>query len=109
LDHARFRFPRSEGARGYNSIQKLSYAAVVFLLLPLMVLTGLAMSPSVSATLPVAELFGGRQSARSLHFIGMTLLLLFVIVHVGLVLTTGFSNLMRSMITGRFAIRRGVW
>ena len=108
-EHARFHFPKSEGARNYNAIQKLTYLAVLFVLLPLMVLTGLTMSPGVSAVLPLADLFGGRQSARSLHFIGMNLLIAFIIVHVGLVLITGFWNLMRSMITGKFAIEKGVY
>ncbi len=108
-EHARFRFPRSEGALDYNVIQKLTYLVVLFGLLPMMVLTGLTMSPSVSATVPLADLFGGRQSARSLHFISMWLIIGFVIVHVGLVLFTGFWNLMRSMLTGTFAYRKGVW
>jgi thiosulfate reductase cytochrome b subunit len=108
-EHARFRFPRSEGALAYNAIQKLTYLGVLFVLLPLMVLTGLTMSPSVTATLPIADLFGGRQSARSLHFIAMWLLVGFIIVHVGLVLFTGFRNLMRSMVTGKFAYRKGEW
>jgi thiosulfate reductase cytochrome b subunit len=107
--HARLRFPKSEGAVRYNVIQQLTYVAVLFGLLPLMVLTGLAMSPSFTATLPVDALFGGRQSARSVHFITMNLLLLFVFVHVLLVLLAGPWNLLRSMVTGRFAVRKGVW
>lgn len=107
-EHARFRFPKGEGARHYNVIQKFTYLAVLLVLLPMMVITGLTMSPSVTATVPLADLFGGRQSARSLHFIGMWLLVAFIVVHVGLVLFTGFWNLMRSMVTGKFAIQKGV-
>ena len=75
-------------------------------LLPLMLLTGLAMSPGVNAVVPLPDLFGGRQSARTVHFIVTNLLVLFVIVHVLLVLLSGVANNMRSMITGWFVIER---
>jgi thiosulfate reductase cytochrome b subunit len=71
-----------------------------------MVLTGLAMSPGVNAVVPLPDLFGGRQSARTVHFIVTNLLVLFVIVHVLLVLLSGVANNMRSMITGWFVIER---
>ncbi len=109
VSHAGLKFPKGEGARTYNVLQKIAYLAVLLGLLPLMVLTGLTMSPSFSATLPLAELFGGRQSARSLHFITMWLLVGFVLLHVGLVMLAGAWNLLRSMVTGRFAIRKGVY
>lgn len=107
-DHARFHFPKGEGARHYNVIQKFTYLTVLWVLLPLIVLTGLTMSPGFTAAIPLDTLFGGRQTARSLHFITMNLLIAFIAVHVGLVLVAGFGNLMRSMITGKFAIRKGV-
>jgi thiosulfate reductase cytochrome b subunit len=100
-DHARLRFPTGEAARSYNTLQKLSYFAVIFLLLPVMILTGLAMSPAMDANWPLlVDLFGGRQSARSIHFIVAFLLVGFTIVHVLLVLLSGPIHQMRGMITG---------
>jgi thiosulfate reductase cytochrome b subunit len=105
-DHVRLRVPRGEAARRYNFLQKLAYLTVVFLLLPIMVLSGLTMSPAVTAALPgLLDLFGGRQSARTIHFLVANLLVLFVIVHVIEVLLAGVVNGMRSMITGRYVIR----
>lgn len=98
LSHLRLRFHHT---RAYNTLQKLSYAGVLFILMPLMILTGLSMSPAMNAALPwLPELFGGRQSARTVHFVGMAMLVLFVIVHVVMVLAAGPINEMRSMITG---------
>jgi thiosulfate reductase cytochrome b subunit len=105
-DHIRLRVPRGEAARRYNVLQKLAYLTVIFLLLPLMVLSGLTMSPAVTAAVPgLLDLFGGRQSARTIHFLVANLLVLFVLVHVAEVLLAGAVNQMRSMITGRFVIR----
>ena len=105
-DHVRLRTPRGEAARRYNVLQKLTYLVVVFVLLPLMVLTGLTMSPAVTAALPeLLDLFGGRQSARTIHFLTANLLVVFVLVHVIEVLLAGAFNGMRSMITGRYAIK----
>ncbi|MCD7109431.1 cytochrome b/b6 domain-containing protein [Rhizobium sp. DKSPLA3] len=105
-DHARLRFPKGETARHYNALQKLAYLAVIVLMLPGMILTGLTMSPGFNAFAPwLLDLFGGRQSARTLHFIFATSLVAFVIVHIAMVLASGVVNTMRSMITGRYAIR----
>jgi thiosulfate reductase cytochrome b subunit len=105
-DHVRLRAPRGQAARRYNVLQKLSYLLVVFLLLPIMVLTGLTMSPAVTAALPgLLDLFGGRQSARTIHFIVANLLVLFVLVHVVEMLLAGGLNGMRGMITGRYLIK----
>jgi thiosulfate reductase cytochrome b subunit len=105
-DHVRLRPPRGEAARRYNVLQKLAYLAVVFVLLPLMLLTGLTMSPAVTAAAPfLFDLFGGRQSARTIHFLAADLLVLFVLVHIVQVLLAGALNGMRSMITGRYVIR----
>jgi len=105
-DHVRLRVPRGEAARRYNVLQKLAYLTVVFLLLPIMVLSGLTMSPAVTAALPgLLDLFGGRQSARTIHFLVADLMVLFVLVHVIEVLLAGVVNGMRSMITGRYVIR----
>jgi thiosulfate reductase cytochrome b subunit len=105
IDHARLRFAKGREARRYNVLQKLSYLAVIGVLLPLMVLTGLTMSPGMNAVAPfLLDLFGGRQSARSLHFISAALLVAFVVVHLAMVLLSGLWNNLRSMITGRYAI-----
>jgi len=104
-DHARLRFAHGAEARRYNALQKISYLAVIFVLIPLMVLTGLTMSPGLDAAFPfLPGLFGGRPSARSLHFITATLLVAFVVVHVVMVLLSGVWNNLRSMVTGRYAI-----
>lgn len=105
-DHARLRFPKGEKARNYNSLQKLAYIGVGFILLPLMVLTGLTMSPGFNAIFPwLLDVFGGRQSARTIHFITASLVVAFVIVHVIMVLISGVWNNMRSMVTGYYAIK----
>ncbi len=103
--HARLQFPKGDDARRYNVIQKLTYLGVVAVLLPLMVLTGLCMSPGFNATVPgLIDLFGGRQSARTIHFLSASGIVLFIVVHLILVLVSGVWNNLRSMITGRYAI-----
>jgi len=75
-------------------------------LLPLMLLTGLTMSPGMDAGYPfLLEVFGGRQSARTIHFIAASGIVLFVVVHLVMVLITGVWNNLRSMITGRYVIK----
>jgi thiosulfate reductase cytochrome b subunit len=102
----RLRQPRGEAAKRYNVLQKFAYIAVVFVLLPVMLLTGLTMSPAVTAAAPfLFDLFGGRQSARTIHFVVANLLVLFVLVHVIEVLLSGVFNGMRSMVTGRYVIK----
>ncbi|WP_426220873.1 cytochrome b/b6 domain-containing protein [Methylobacterium sp. NFXW15] len=104
-EHLLLKFPEGEEAKRYNVIQKLTYLGVVLILLPAMVLAGLAMSPGVDAAWPwLPELFGGRQSARTVHFIAAGLLVLFVVVHLALVLVSGVVNNLRGMITGWFSI-----
>jgi len=106
VEHASLRFPKGEEARHYNALQKLTYLVVIAGLLPTMVLTGLTMSPGVDAAFPaLPDLFDGRQSARTIHFITASLLVLFVLVHLAMVVLSGAWNNMRSMITGRYAIR----
>lgn len=103
--HARLRFPKGEEARHYNVLQKGSYLVAAALLLPVMVGTGLTMSPGFDAAAPwLLDLFGGRQSARTIHFISAGLIVVFIIVHVIMVVVSGTWNNMRSMITGRYAI-----
>jgi thiosulfate reductase cytochrome b subunit len=89
------------GWPGYSWLQKLSYTGVVFLALPLMILSGLTMSPGITAAHPeLFALFGGRQSARTIHFILGVLLLAFLIGHVAMTIATGFGRNMRAMIMG---------
>ena len=105
-EHARFKWPEGEEAKKYNVVQKLTYLVVLLGLFPLVILTGLTMSPGFNAFAPVLlDVFGGRQSARTLHFIAAALLVGFVLLHVGLVLVTGVWNNMRSMISGRYVIK----
>jgi Ni/Fe-hydrogenase b-type cytochrome subunit len=100
-DHLAFRFHDADDPGRYNTLQKLSYVAVIFGLLPLVILTGLALSPGMNAAWPwLLDVFGGRQSARSLHFIAMAGLALFTIVHLALVILAGAWNEVRSMLTG---------
>ena len=104
-DHLRLKFPHGEEARNYNPLQKLAYLGVIGVLLPVMILTGLTMSPGMDAILPwLVDIFGGRQSARTIHFIAASLIVLFVFVHVVMVFLAGPVNELRSMITGKFAI-----
>jgi thiosulfate reductase cytochrome b subunit len=101
--HARLDF-HDEEAR-YNPLQKISYGLVLFGLIPALILSGLTMSPGMNAAWPwLVDLFGGRQSARSVHFICAFATLGFVGVHVLLVILAGPINEMRSMITGWFRI-----
>ena len=97
--HMRLEFEPKRGQ--YNFLQKVSYGIVLFVLLPLMIVTGMAMSPGMDAAWPfLSEMFGGRQSARSVHFIAAWLLFAFTVVHVLLVLLTGPLRQLRAMITG---------
>jgi len=103
--HATLRFAKGEAARNFNVLQKLTYLVVLVVLIPLMILTGLTMSPAIDAAWPwLLDLFGGRQSARSIHFIVAFLLVLFFIVHIVMVVLAGPINEVRSMITGRFRL-----
>jgi thiosulfate reductase cytochrome b subunit len=105
IDHLHFRHPRGVAAKHYNVLQKLAYLAVIFILLPLAILMGFAMSPWLDAVFAGwVDLFGGRQSARTLHFIVAWLLVAFVLIHVFEVIVSGFWNHLRSMITGRYRI-----
>jgi thiosulfate reductase cytochrome b subunit len=108
LDHARLRFPRGEEAREYNVIQKLTYIAVIYVLLPGLVLAGWTLSPGLDARFTfLVDIFGGRQTARSVHFIAAFGVVLFVLIHVALVLVSGVFNNMRSMITGWYDLGEG--
>ncbi|MDQ6680675.1 MAG: cytochrome b/b6 domain-containing protein [Pseudomonadota bacterium] len=103
--HLLFRHPVGAAARRYNVLQSLSYLIVIFGLLPLMVIAGMAMSPRLDAVFTGwVELLGGRQSARTLHFLAAFSLLLFVLIHVFEVLVSGVWNELRSMVTGWYTV-----
>jgi thiosulfate reductase cytochrome b subunit len=100
--HLRFERPREAEAWSYNLLQRLTYLFVIFVLFPLVVWTGLAMSPAFVSALPASvTLFGGQQSVRTLHFFVSLALVLFLVVHVLMVCLAGFRSRMRPMITGR--------
>jgi thiosulfate reductase cytochrome b subunit len=106
VDHLRFRHPTGEAAKRYNVLQKIAYLVVIFVLLPVIILMGLAMSPWMDAVIAGwVDLVGGRQSARTIHFIIAWLLVAFVFIHVFEVLISGAWNHLRSMITGRYVVR----
>jgi len=105
IDHARLKHPAGEEAKRYNILQKFAYLAMIVVVLPGVVLTGMTMSPGIDAALPwLVDLFGGRPTARSIHFVCANLIVLFVIVHVVEVFLAGVVNEMRSMITGRYVV-----
>ena len=104
--HARLRFPTGAAALRYNVLQKFAYLGVLLVLLPLVILTGLAMSPGFDAAVPISAAFAGRQSARSLHFLAAFGLLAFILVHVIMVVLAGPLNELRSMITGWYRLPR---
>ena len=103
-DHLRFKRPSEAEAWSYNVLQRLTYLFVIFVLFPLVIWTGLAMSPAfVSAVPATVTLLGGQQSARTIHFLVTVLLLLFLLVHVVMICIAGFRSRMRAMITGHAA------
>jgi thiosulfate reductase cytochrome b subunit len=105
IDHLHFRHPQGEAAKRYNVLQKLAYLVVIGVLLPLIIVMGMAMSPMLdTVTTGWVDWFGGRQSARTLHFIIAWLLVAFVLIHVFEVVISGLWNHLRSMITGHYVI-----
>ncbi len=106
-EHLRFRHPTGDAARRYNVLQNLAYLVVIFVLLPLLVLAGMAMSPRLDAVFSGwVDLLGGRQSARSLHFLAAAGLVLFTLVHLFQVVVAGAWNEIRSMVTGWYTLPR---
>jgi thiosulfate reductase cytochrome b subunit len=100
--HLRLARPTGQEAWSYNVLQRLTYLLVIFVLFPLIIWTGLAMSPGVASAIPGAvTILGGQQSARTIHFVLSGMLVLFLLVHVFMVCLAGFRNRMRAMITGR--------
>jgi thiosulfate reductase cytochrome b subunit len=101
-NHLRLRIPPATGGPHYGALQKCAYGVVVFLLLPLIVTTGMAMSPAITASVPaLSGMFGGFQSARTVHFFAFVALVLFVLVHVAMVVKSGFRRQIRAMTIGR--------
>ena len=106
-NHARLRFDHSNALQKYNFLQKISYISVIFIALPVMIFSGLAMSPAMNAAWPwLLDIFAGRQSARSVHFLMAFGLTVFFLVHIVMVLLSGPVNQIRSMITGYFHLPR---
>jgi thiosulfate reductase cytochrome b subunit len=100
--HLRFERPSEAEAWSYNVLQRLAYLFVIFVLFPLVIWTGLAMSPAfVSAVPATVSILGGQQSARTIHFFVSVFLVLFLVVHVVMIFVAGFWSRMRAMITGR--------
>lgn len=107
-NHLRFKKPPAEQAYSYNILQKLSYLLVVFFLFPLMIWTGMAMSPAITSVFPFfVTSSGGYETARTLHFFAANLLVLFLLVHVAMVCLAGFVHRTRAMITGRVSGEKG--
>ncbi|MBH0198810.1 MAG: DUF4405 domain-containing protein [Nitrospira sp.] len=105
-DHLILRHPSGNEAKRYNVLQKLAYATILFIVAPLIVLTGLAMSPTIDTAFPwLLTMFGGRQAARTIHFIASFSFVGFIVIHVLQVVLTGFLNNIRSMVTGWFTVR----
>ena len=101
-DQLRFKRPSPAAALSYNVLQRLSYLFVIFVLFPLVIWTGLAMSPAFVSAVPLAvNLLGGQQSARTLHFFVSVALVLFLVVHIVMVFLAGFWSRTRAMVTGR--------
>jgi thiosulfate reductase cytochrome b subunit len=98
----------SDDAHSYNPLQRLTYLSVIFVLFPLMIWTGLAMSPAITSVFPVlVTALGGHQCARTIHFFAAVALVLFVFVHIGMVWRAGFRRRIGAMITGRVADQEG--
>ncbi|MGB9467002.1 MAG: cytochrome b/b6 domain-containing protein [Candidatus Acidiferrum sp.] len=106
-DHLRFKRPSAAEALSYNVLQRIAYLFVIFVLFPLVIWTGLAMSPAFVSAFPLAVTsLGGQQSARTLHFFVSVALVLFLLVHVIMIFLAGFQSRMRAMITGHAATRK---
>ena len=105
-DHLVLRHPKGDEAKRYNVLQKLAYVGILFVVAPLIVLTGLTMSPTIDTAFPwLLTIFGGRQAARTIHFIACFSFVGFIVIHVSQVMLTGFFNNVRSMITGWFVVK----
>ena len=101
-NHLRLRIRAATGGPQYGLLQKCAYSGVIFLALPLAVVTGLAMSPAITAAYPfLSGMFGGYQSARTIHFFASVILVLFLVVHVLMIVKSGFKRQMSGMTFGK--------
>lgn len=99
-DHVRLKIPPATGGPSYGLLQKFAYSTVVSVVLPFTAITGLAMSPAIAAAVPLPAIFGGVQSARTLHFVAFVILMCFLVVHVLMIVKSGFRRQMRAMTFG---------
>ncbi len=105
-EHLLLRHPAGDEAKRYNVLQKLAYTSILLIVAPLVVLTGLAMSPTIDTAFPwLLTLFGGRQAARAIHFVACFSFVGFIVIHILQVILTGFFNNIRSMVTGWFIVK----
>jgi len=106
-NHLLLRRPTEDETFQYNVLQQITYLSVVFVLFPLMIWTGLAMSPAITSVVPIfVTLLGGQQSARTIHFFAAGALVLFLVVHVAMIFLAGFRSRIGAMITGNAAVRK---
>ena len=104
MDHLRLQIRAATGGPDYGLLQRVAYAAIVFVTMPLTVLTGMTMSPAITAAFPfLLTVFGGYQSARTIHFGAFVATMFFLVVHVVMVAKSGFRRQMRAMTIGRTA------
>jgi len=106
-NHLHLKRPTEAESQTYNVLQRLSYVVVLFVMFPLIIITGLAMSPAVTSVFPfVVTIFGGQQTARTIHFFLFIFLVMFLLIHVAMVILAGFTKRVRAMITGYSAARK---
>jgi len=102
INHVRMKIPAATNGPQYGLLQKSSYVVVIFFLMPLIVMTGMTMSPAITAGYPfLLKIFFGAQSARTIHFITSAALVLFLIVHLIMIIKSGFNKQLRAMTTGK--------
>ncbi len=104
VDHVQLKWPTGEAALRYNVLQKIAYNGTLFVLIPLVIFTGLGLSPGFNAILPIPDWFGGRATVRSVHFMAASGIALFIVVHLVLVVLAGPYNEIRSMVSGRYRV-----
>jgi thiosulfate reductase cytochrome b subunit len=106
-NHLHLKRPTEDEAQTYNVLQRISYVTVLVLLFPFMIFSGFAMSPAITSVFPIfVTIFGGHQTARTLHFFVANFLILFLLVHIAMVILAGFTKRMRAMITGHSIARK---
>jgi len=106
-DHLHLKRPSQEEALTYNLLQRITYLLVIFVVFPLAIWTGLAMSPAITSVTPaIVTIFGGQQSARTIHFFVACFLVLFFVIHIAMIFLAGFANRVRAMITGHAAVAK---